>query len=109
MSKEKAENYRVFFPSGNSERGIFAIDKGKGTQRRYYDHVHIVGPCCELSAFREKNGSTERVVCLKVKGVLGTVYYKDGEEFKVNRRVVVIENARNSNANLIAVENLKVK
>ena len=81
-SKGKAENYRVFFPSGESERGAFAIDKGRGTRRIYYDNVAIVGPCCELVLFREKNGSMERVACLKVKGVLSKSYYKDGEELK---------------------------
>ena len=101
MSKEKEENYRVFFPSAGNKQGAFAIDKGKGTQRRYYDHINIVGPCCELSAFRENNGSMERIVCLKVKGVLGTVYYNDGEELKVNRKAIVIENARKKNAKLL--------
>jgi hypothetical protein len=100
MSKKQAVNYRVFFPSGNNNRGMFSIDKGKGTRRIYYDNVHIVGPCCELSAFREKLGSVERVACLKVKGVLGTVYYKEGEELKINRHAIVIENARKSKANI---------
>jgi len=96
MNNKKATNYRVFFPGGDSKRGIFAIDTGKGTKRIYYDHVHIVGPCCELSAFREQNGSTERVCCLKVKGVLKHAYYKDGEELKVSRSNIVIENAMKS-------------
>lgn len=96
MDKKKAKNYRVFFPSGDNKRGLFAIDTGKGTKRVYYDHVHIVGPCCELSAFREQNGLTERVAFLKVKGVLRHAYYKDGEKLKISRSNIVIENAMNS-------------
>lgn len=107
MSEKKAENYRVFFPSGANERGMFAIDKGKGTRRVYYDHIHIVGPICELCAFREKRGSLERVACLKVKGVLGAVYYRDGEELKVDCQTIVIQNPTKKIANLIPVDKRK--